>query len=150
VTATDARTDIRHVVCPHCGAVNRVAAGRPAAAARCGKCHAAIFTGKPVNADTASFDRHVTRNDIGVLVDFWAPWCGPCHAMAPSFEAAAGELEPGARLLKVNVDEEPEVAARYGIQSIPTLMLFRNGKAIGRTAGAMDKGRLLAWAKPYL
>jgi thioredoxin 2 len=150
MSAADTDAESNHVVCPHCGAVNRIAAGKPAEAAKCGKCHQAIFTGKPIVADTAAFDRHIARNDIGVLVDFWADWCGPCHAMAPSFEAAARELEPKARLLKVNVDEEPVIAARYGIRSIPTLILFRGGKPAATTAGAMDKGRLLAWAKPHL
>lgn len=143
--------DPKHVVCPQCGTVNRVvAAEREGEAATCGKCRTRLFIGAPLAVDTTAFDRHVSRNDIGVLVDFWAPWCGPCRVMAPAFEAAARTLEPKARLLKVNVDEEPQVAMRYGIQSIPTLMLFKGGKPVARTAGAMDARRLVAWTENHL
>ena len=121
-----------HVVCPSCSAINRIAAGRPAGAAKCGTCHQMLFLGKPTDVDASGFERHVTRDDIPVLVDFWAPWCGPCVAMAPAYARAAAELEPGLRLLKVNADEVPEQLARFGIRSIPTLMLFAHGR-VGRT-----------------
>ena len=113
-----------HVVCPHCGAVNRLPAARPAAQAKCGECHQPLFEGKSVAANAESFERHRTRNDVPIVVDFWAPWCAPCRAMAPAYERAAAELEPEYRLLKVNTEEEPEFAARYQISSIPTMMLF--------------------------
>src|SRR6185369_1811497 len=112
---------IRQIVCPHCTAVNRVPGDKPAAKAKCGGCHAALFTGKPVEASARSFDTHIRRNDIPVVADFWAAWCGPCRAMAPAFERAAGELEPEVRFLKVDTEAEQGLAAQYGIRSIPTL-----------------------------
>ena len=136
---------IRHVVCPSCGAVNRVSATRPAQQAKCGKCHQPLFTGKPAAADGTAFERHITRNDIPVVVDFWASWCGPCLAMAPAYERAAAELEPRFRLLKVNADEEQQLMAKYGIRSIPTLMLFAKGQPVAQNAGAMNTRDIVAW-----
>ena len=136
-----------HVVCPSCSAINRIPPDRPAGQAKCGTCREKLFSGKPVAANAATFERHITRNDIPVIVDFWAPWCGPCLAMAPAYERAAVELEPDFRLLKVNTEEEQSLAARYGIRSIPTLMLFRYGREIGRRAGASDTRGIVSWAK---
>jgi len=137
----------QQIVCPHCAAINRVPADRPAAQAKCGGCHKALFDGKPVAASAASFATHVQRNDIPVVADFWAAWCGPCRAMAPAFERAAGEMEPEVRFLKVDTDAEQALAAQYNIRSIPTLMLFRGGKVVAQRAGASDAASLQAWIR---
>jgi thioredoxin 2 len=142
--------DAPHIVCPHCGAVNRVPADRPAAVARCGKCRSHLFEGHPVALSEAAFQRHLERNDVPLLVDFWAPWCGPCRAMAPAFEQAARELEPRVRVAKVNTEEAQALAGRLGIRSIPTMALFRGGQEIARTTGAMDAQAIVAWARRQL
>ncbi len=137
--------DSSHFVCPHCVAVNRVPAVRPAREAKCGVCHKPLFSGHPSAATTETFARHIGRNDIPVVVDFWAEWCGPCKMMAPVYERVAAELEPAMRFLKVDTEAEPELAARYGIRGIPTLMVFRGGKLVAQRAGAMDAASLRAW-----
>ncbi|MEX0695982.1 MAG: thioredoxin TrxC [Dongiaceae bacterium] len=137
--------DGTHIVCPHCDGVNRVPVGKPMAAAKCGACHKPLFTGHAVPVTTAGFDKHVGRNEIPVVVDFWAEWCGPCKAMAPFYEQVAGELEPAMRFLKLDTDRAPELPARYGIRGIPTTIVFRNGKEAARRAGAMDATTLRTW-----
>ena len=131
-------TEPLHVVCPHCSSVNRIAPGRPAEEAQCGACRKTLFTGAPIALTGATFDKHLERSDIPVIVDFWAPWCGPCRAMAPIFDRAAKELEPQVRFAKVNVDEEPAIAGRYGIRGIPTLIAFDHGKVVKQQAGLVD------------
>jgi len=140
-------SDAPIVVCPHCHAANRVPAARLADGGPCGKCKAPLFAGQPVDLDAGNFDRHVGRSDIPVLVDFWAPWCGPCRSMAPAFAQAARQLEPEFRLAKVNAEDEQALAARFGIRSIPTLALFRNGREVARQAGAMDQASLVRWVR---
>jgi thioredoxin 2 len=140
----------RHIVCPHCAATNRVATDKPLIKARCGACHRPLFDGHPAAVDAVRFEKHRSENDIAVLVDLWAPWCGPCRAMAPMFERAASALEPEVRLVKLNVDEEPRIASELGIAGVPTLLLLRHGHAIARTAGAMDAQRLVAWVRSNL
>ena len=135
------------IVCPHCSAINRVPADRPAGKAKCGGCHHALFIGKPAAASATSFATHVRRNDIPVVADFWASWCGPCRAMAPAFEQAAGRLEPQVRFLKVDTEAEQALAAQYNIRSIPTLLLFRGGKVVAQRAGASDAGSIEAWIR---
>jgi thioredoxin 2 len=135
----------RQVVCGHCGKINRLPADRAPAAARCGSCHQPIFSGHPIEVDEEGFGRHVGNSDIPVLVDVWAPWCGPCRAMAPMFERAAHELEPGVRLLKLNSDAAPSLSSKLGISGIPTLLLMRGGREIARTSGAMDARSIVAW-----
>jgi thioredoxin 2 len=139
-----------NIVCPHCSATNRVPASKPAKQARCGACHKELFEGHPVAVDGSLFDKHRHANDIAVLVDVWAAWCGPCRAMAPMFERAASELEPEVRLLKLNADEEQRISAELGVSGIPALLLFRGGKLLARTAGAMDTGKIVAWTRSQL
>lgn len=137
----------RQIVCTQCAGINRVAFDRPAHAARCGRCKTPLFSGSPAEADETMFDRQVQHSDVPVLVDVWAPWCGPCRMMAPAFAAAAAELEPQMRLLKLNSDALPDVAARLGIRSIPTMILFAGGREVARTSGAMAPQRIAAWAR---
>jgi thioredoxin 2 len=136
---------IRQIVCPQCTAVNRVPSDRPAEKAKCGACHGALFSGRPVDASAESFATHVRRNDIPVVADFWAEWCGPCKVMAPVFERVAAELEPAVRFLKVDTEAEQQLAQQYNIRSIPTVMLFRNGQVVAQRAGASDARTLRDW-----
>ncbi|RMD69993.1 MAG: thioredoxin TrxC [Gammaproteobacteria bacterium] len=138
-----------HIVCPACDAVNRVPEEKLAADPHCGKCHRHLFPGQPIALDEARFLKHITQNDIPVLVDFWAPWCAPCRMMAPAFEQAAKALEPQVRLAKVNTEQERNLAIQYGIRSIPTLVLFRKGQEVDRISGALDLGRLIAWTRQH-
>ena len=137
----------RLVVCGKCGGVNRIPSARSAMNGKCGKCHSMLFDGHPQDVQSAIFERHVQRSTLPVLVDVWAPWCGPCRMMAPAYEAAARQLEPEVQLIKLNSDAEHEVAGRFGIRSIPTMLLFHGGREIARTSGAMSAGQIVSWVR---
>ncbi len=139
--------EARHIVCPHCGGVNRIPAGKDAAKAKCGHCHRPLFDGHPAAATMEAFQKQIDRSDIPVVVDFWGDWCGPCKMMAPHFDRIAAEMEPDVRFLKVDTEAEPALAARYGIRSIPTTMVFRKGAVLAQQPGAMDARTLGAFIR---
>jgi thioredoxin 2 len=142
---------MKQFVCPACGAVNRTPDSRDARQAKCGKCHESLLTGAPldVSGDQLLAHRNATRG-AAVLLDVWAPWCGPCRSMAPNFAAAAKDLEPDVRLLKLNSEAEPDAAGALGVSGIPALILMRDGKVIARTAGAMPTGQIVTWTRQAL
>ena len=140
----------KHIVCPHCHGINRVPGERLAQSPRCGVCHEPLLHGKPLTLGADHFQRHVARNDIPVLVDFWAPWCGPCKMMAPVFSQVADQFKNQVRFAKVNTEEQPALASQFGIRSIPTLALFKGGREVDRMAGALDARGLAAWVQRHL
>ncbi|MBI3375219.1 MAG: thioredoxin TrxC [Betaproteobacteria bacterium] len=144
-TATE--TAVVRAVCPHCHKTNRVPAERLADAPVCGGCKQPLLEPRPFALTEANIDKHIENSDLPLVIDFWAPWCGPCKSMTPVYERTAAELETRARLAKVNTDEQPGLAARFGIRGIPTFVIFRDGREVARTSGAMDLGRFLNWVR---
>ena len=140
----------KHVVCTSCLTTNRVPEDRLAAGGVCGKCGNPLFRKKPVELTSANFNKIIGNNELPVMVDFWAPWCGPCKMMAPVFEQAARQLEPDMLLAKLNTESEQAIAARYNIRSIPTVAIFKGGRVVAQQAGAMDMRGLTSWAQSHL
>lgn len=142
---------MRQFVCPACGAANRIPDGRDPLAAKCGRCSQALFSAQPIEVDAKAFRAHrASTQGAAVLVDVWAPWCGPCRSMAPQFAAAARRLEPDVRLVKLNSEAEPQAAGELGVSGIPALLLFKDGRVIARTAGLMSADQIVAWTRQAL
>lgn len=142
-------SDTVQIVCPHCHAVNRLPKNKLRDGGKCGKCKQPLFTGKPVNLNAQSFLKHSSKSDIPLVVDFWAAWCGPCKMMAPAFEQAASQMEPAVRFGKVDTEKEQVLAGQFAIRSIPTMIMYKNGKEVARQSGAIGAADIMKWIRQY-
>jgi len=136
-----------HIVCPHCNGTNRIPAGTVPNEAKCGRCKQSILDTKPIELTPQNIQQHLEKNDIPVIIDFWAPWCGPCKMMGPNFEQAALNFKGQVRFAKVNTEDQQSLGAQFNIRSIPTLILFKNGKEIDRVSGALEANQLVTWIR---
>jgi thioredoxin 2 len=143
-------SDNLHVVCPHCNTTNRVARARLGDGVTCGGCKRPLLPGRPFELSEANFERHVGASELPLVVDFWAPWCGPCKMMAPAYEEAAARLAPKVRLAKLDTEAAPRIAGRFGIRSIPTIIAFRNGQEVARHSGALGAPQLIQWINAHV
>lgn len=134
-----------HIVCPNCDAINRIETQRMTNKPICGRCKQPLFQGSAVELNDKTFSKHISKNDIPVVVDFWAAWCGPCKMMAPAFQQTATQLEPHVRFAKLDTENNPQTATQFNIRSIPTMILFKKGQEIARQAGAMSKAQISQW-----
>ena len=147
---TDSTVQKLHLVCPHCNATNRVPSDKLQAELNCGKCQAPLLTAHPDNLGEAAFNAQLSKSELPMVVDFWAPWCGPCRMMAPAYEKVSQDMQGKARFVKVNTEDEQGLAATYNIRSIPTLAVFAVGREIARQPGAMSAPDLARWVSAAL
>ena len=138
------------VACPSDASLNRVPRAKLDQNPSCGRCHKPLFQGKAVELNAANFDSHALKSDLPIVIDFWAEWCGPCRMMTPNFEKAAPQLEPRVRLGKLDTEAEPAIAQRYGIRSIPSMIMIKKGREVARTAGAMPTSAIVDWVEQAL
>lgn len=138
------------ITCPHCEATNRLLERKLGQNPKCGKCHQSLFISKPLELTSKNFKKVTSKTSIPIVVDFWAEWCGPCKMMAPIFEQVCKVVEPRARLAKLNTEFSQNIAAQFGIRSIPTLIVFKNGKEVSRQSGALDQRNLIQFIEGNL
>lgn len=142
--------ELIYIVCPQCDITNRVPRARLDENPKCGRCKQSLFNAHPIELTKANFKKHLVNSSIPVVIDFWAPWCGPCRMMSPIFEQASAQLEPKVRLAKLNTEQEQMIAAQFGIQSIPTTVIFVGGKEVARQSAAVDLSSLIRWVQSHI